>query len=62
VSTSLGIGLVAGLIALLVGIGIGITVRRRQEQRATAARQGEADGILETARGKAREIELGARD
>jgi len=62
VSTSLGIGLGIGLIALLVGIGIGIAVRRMQEQRAALARQALAEGVLESARGKAREVELGARD
>jgi ribonuclease Y len=51
-----------GLIALLVGIGIGIYVRRRQEQRAALMRQAEAEGVVEAARGKAREIELSARD
>jgi ribonuclease Y len=62
VSTTLGIGLGIGLIALLVGIGMGIYVRRRQEQRAALTRQAEAEGVVETARGKAREIELSARD
>ncbi len=61
-STSLGIGLGIGLIALLVGIGIGIAVRRMQEQRAALARQAVAEGVLESARGRAREVELGARD
>jgi ribonuclease Y len=51
-----------GLIALLVGIGIGVLIRQRQERRAALARQTEAEGVLEGARGKAREIELSARD
>jgi len=62
VSTTLGIGFGIGLLALLVGIGVGIFVRRMQEQRAALTRQAEAEGVLETARGKAREVELSARD
>jgi ribonuclease Y len=58
----LGIGLGIGLIALLVGVGIGFLVRQMQERRAGQARQAEAEGILESARVKGREIELGARD
>ena len=61
-STSLGIGLGIGLIALLLGIGIGFAIRRMQEQRAALVRKAEAEGVLEAARGKAREVELGARD
>ncbi|HMK09107.1 MAG TPA: ribonuclease Y [Anaerolineales bacterium] len=60
-SNSIGIGLGVGLIALLVGIGVGFLLRQRQERRAAAARQAEADGVVESARGQAREIELGAR-
>jgi ribonuclease Y len=58
----LGIGLGIGLIALLVGVGIGFLFRQMQERRAGQARQAEAEGILESARVKGREIELGARD
>ncbi len=61
-SGSLGLGIGIGLIALAVGVGVGFLIRQMQERRQAETRQAEADGIVEGARAKAREIELGARD
>jgi ribonuclease Y len=62
VNGSLGLGLGIGLIALVVGVGVGFLIRRTQERRQAQTRQAETDGMMEGARAKAREIELGARD
>jgi ribonuclease Y len=51
-----------GLIAMIVGVVAGFLIRQAQERRQARARQVEAEGVLESARAKAREIELGARD
>ena len=61
-SGSLGLELGIGLMALLLGVGVGFLIRRTQERRQAETKQAEADGIVEGARAKAREIELSARD
>lgn len=53
---------VVGLGALTVGLVIGYVLRQVQLRRELQGRQAEADRIVEEAQGKARELELGARD
>jgi ribonuclease Y len=54
--------LVGSLAALAVGLTLGYLFRQLQLRRELKGRQGEADRILEEARAKARELELGGRD
>ncbi len=54
--------LIVGLVALAIGAGAGFFLRNYQVSRELKGRQAEADKILDRAKAREREIELGARD
>ena len=54
--------LIVGLAALAIGAGAGFFLRNYQVSRELKGRQAEADKILDRAKAREREIELGARD
>ena len=53
---------VGSLAALAIGLGLGYFFRQLQLRRELKGRQTEAERILEVAKGKARELEVGGRD
>jgi ribonuclease Y len=54
--------LIVGLAALAIGVAVGFLLRNYQVTRELKGRQAEADKILDRAKAREREIELGARD
>ncbi len=54
--------LIVGLVALAIGVAAGFFLRNYQVNRELKGRQAEADKILDRAKAREREIELGARD
>ena len=54
--------ILSGIVLLAFGIGAGYLVRHQQIQREQRGRKQEAERIVETAQGRAREIELKAKD
>ncbi len=53
---------IVGLVALAIGVAAGFILRNYQVTRELKGRQAEADKILDRAKAREREIELGARD
>ena len=61
-TSELLVPLIAGLAALAVGVIAGYVFRNIQVNRARQGRQAEGDRIVEQAKDRARDIEIGARD